>query len=179
MTSQAVQQDNQSSVQLPALPSIQTLDDREAAEADAVGLDWSQGLTNLKDKALTQIGAATNPLDPNSALHLDEDDSLQRGTQAAIQSALPASNTAEATLGSVVQERAVAIASDKVADTLTEKKDELACSGQDTQVEHDGCMVFMSPTNIARGLYTYGTTLVGRFGTMMNNVNADMWGHPE
>jgi hypothetical protein len=166
---------------LPPVPSIQTLDDQEAAETNAVGPDWSQGLANLKDQALSQIGSAVGSIDPVTALdpHLTDDDYLQKGAQAAMQSVLPEPNAAEATLGSVVQEKAIDIASDKVADTLTDSKDQLACSGQGSQVEQDGCMVFMAPTNIARGLYNYGTILVKRFGTMMTDVNTEIWGQPE
>ena len=179
MTAQAAQQDDQSTAALPAVPSIQTLDDEEAAEANAVGPDWASGLANLKDQALNDIGSAINPLDPNSTLHLDRDDYLQQGTQATIQSVLPESNGTDATLGSVVQDKVVGIASDKVADALTDKKDQLSCSGENSQIEQDGCMVFMSPTNIARGLYNYGTILVKRFGTMMTDVNTEMFEQPE
>jgi hypothetical protein len=160
----------------PTIPSLQKLDDVETAEAGAVGPDWANGLANIKDQALQQLGSAINSSDPSSLLPLDGDDYLKKGAETAIQSVVPSPNGEEATLGSVVQDKLVDIASDKVADTLTDEKDQLACSGKDSKIEQDVCMVYMAPTNISRGLYATGTLLVQRFGTLMTDVNTEVWG---
>lgn len=40
-------------------------------------------------------------------------------------------------------------------------------------------MVFMAPTNLARGLYNYGTILVNRFDNMMTDVTRQLSGSPQ
>ncbi len=154
-------------------PNLQKLDDVETTEASAVGPDWASGLGNIKDQALQQLQSAS---DPSSLLTVGGDDHLKKGAETALQSVIPNANGEEATLGSVVQDKLVDIASDKVADTLTDQKDQLACSGKDSKIEQDVCMVYMAPTNISRGLYATGTLLVQRFGTLMTDVNTEMWG---
>jgi hypothetical protein len=169
LTAQAVQED-QSAAGLPTIPSIQAIDDQEAEEANFLGADWDSAMAQAKDTALSQLKSQFDPLDPP----LPNDDYLKSGAQATMQSLLPSTDESDVTLGSMVQDKAVDMASDKVADTLTESKDQLACSGQETQVDQNGCMVLMAPTNLGRGLYNYGKLLVNRFGTFMDSVNQAM-----
>jgi hypothetical protein len=169
MTAQAAQGD-QSMTGMPSIPSIQTIDDQEAEEANSLGADWGSAMSQSKDTALNQLKSQFDPLDPP----LPNDDYLKSGAQATMQSLIPSRSESDVTLGSMVQDKAVDMASDKVADTLTESKDQLACSGQETQVDKNGCMVLMAPTNLGRGLYNYGKILVNRFGTFMDSVNQEM-----
>lgn len=165
--------EDQPASSVATIPNLQELEDVETAEASGVGPDWVSGLANIKDQALQQLQSAA---DPSSLLPLGEDDLLKKGAETAIQSVVPSPNGEEATLGSVVQDKLVDIASDKVADALTDQKDQLACSGKDSKIEQDVCMVYMAPSNIPRGLYVTGTLLVQRFGTLMTDVNTEISG---
>jgi hypothetical protein len=154
----------------PVIPSIQDLDNQEVAQANSLGQDWGNALSQVKDAALNQL---KSQLDPVNILDskLPNDDYLKSGAEATIKDLLPETSESEVTLGSFIQDKAVGIASDKVADTLTETKDQLACSGQNSEVDRAGCMVLMTPTNLARGLYNSGKMLVDRAGVMMDEVN--------
>ena len=159
----------------PTITSIASLNALEQKMAQAIGSDWAMGLKSLTDAALKQIaGVVPSPADAIAGvLDLDQDDYLKKGAEETMKSFLPETSEAESTLGSVIQDKAVSYAGDKMADTLTEAKDELACSNANSEVEHDGCMVLIAPSNLGRGLYNYGVLLVDRFGKMMDSVNAD------
>jgi hypothetical protein len=163
-------QDGQPMTGMPSIPSVQTIDDQEVQEANSLGADWGRAVAQAKDITLSQLKSQFDPLDRT----LLNDDYLKSGAQATMQGLLPSTGESDVTLGSMIQDQAVDMASDKVADTLTESKDQLACSGQATQVDQAGCMVLMAPTNLGRGLYNYGMILVNRFGTFMENVNQAM-----
>jgi hypothetical protein len=154
------------------------MDSEEEQQAQLIGPDWADGLQNIQDRAKVLLPA---PMDlAAKAANLDADDVLSKGSTDVINSVIPKSNEAEATLGSAAQDVGVEFAGDKVADTLTDEKDKLACSGAGSEVESTGCMVLMTPSNLIRGAYGYGKLLVERYGKMMDAVNAEFFpGQPE
>jgi hypothetical protein len=157
----------------PTIPSLATIDAAENAEAQSFGSDWASSLASLKDDALSELRKPVpNPSDSVASL-LDQNDPLKESVAAVIGSFLPQSNESEITLGSIVRDKFVDIASDKVADTLTDAKDEAACSSENSTVEHNACMVLMAPTNLGRS--SYGQILLNRTSQMLDSLQAEFF----
>jgi hypothetical protein len=161
--------------QQAALPTLQQIDQQESEEATSAGQAWGDALSKIKDFAADEVRDLTDPANL-IASQLPDDDYLKSGAQETMKYLLPKETDSEVTLGSIVKDKVIDMASDKVADSLTDSKDDLACSGTDSDVDHAGCMVLLSPTNLARGFYNYGKILVSRLGTLMDTTNAALWG---
>jgi hypothetical protein len=161
----------------PAIPSLASIDTQENAEAQTLGSEWKNAFSSVEDETLSALKAAgPNALDAVAGAVLPNDP-LKAGAAASIQSFLPQSSASEFTLGSPIQDTLVSIAGEKVADTLTDAKDEAVCSGQNSDLESRVCMVWMAPTNLVRGLfnfgYKYGKILVDRAGQMIDSAQAE------
>jgi len=167
----------------PATASLAAIDTEEGLEAQSMGPDWVSGLETLKDDALNGLKALVpSPAGQVlSALEKDDPlitDPLKQEITSVIRDVLPGAGGSDVTYGSIVRDRFISAGSDKVADTLSDMKDNIACSGADLQSKsaHSACMVLMAPTNLFRGLYSYGKLLVNRAGQMIDSINSEFLG---
>jgi hypothetical protein len=151
-----------------------------------MGPDWVSGLETLKDDALNGLkvlvpspaGQVISALGKGDPLTTDP---LKQEITSVIRDVLPdasGSGGADVTYGSIVRDRFISVGSDKVADTLSDMKDNTACSGADLQSEsaNSACMVLIAPTNLFRGLYSYGKLLVNRAGQMIDSIKSEFLG---
>jgi flagellar motor protein MotB len=154
------------SLQLPSgLATVAALDQAEKDQAISLGPDWQNGIDGLKDRAVDTV---KDKLMDKAFEKMGEVDLLEKGINVSLKAA------PDFTLGSAVKDKLIDIASDKAADAISDAKDNLACSGNHTAVDHWGCMVFMTPLNLGRGLYAEEKMLVDRFGKLLDAANAAM-----
>ena len=161
-----------SAVGEPSTPDLAAINAEEDQLAQNAGPDWLDGLHSLEDQALTNIQSAIkaalpDPMDMMAKITgADAGDTMSENANSIISGFMPKAEE-ESPLGALLQERGIDLASDKLADALSNTKDQLACSGSDSEVSRRGCMVLLTPSNIARGTYSYGTLLVERYSNMM------------
>jgi hypothetical protein len=156
------------------LAVITQAEEQEAATLDTIFRDSFHDLVDNVDPLVdfTKNYVKDKPQD-TLAEALGAADPLEKGISASLDAILP---EAETSIGSALRDTGLDFATSLAADAITNAKDELVCRNSDSAVNHWGCMVLMSSTNLTRGPYNNGKLLVERFRKLMEATQSVMQG---
>ena len=165
-----------------AIPSVEQLDANEMAAATEMGSDWSSAISKLKDTTQSLFQQAVDKgVDDafDKALEPISQDPLEEGAKGVFSDILATSETHHepTTLGDLIKDKFVDYAAEKTADFLIDKKDEMACSGGDSELDTDTCKVQITPLNsVTLGIKKAGYLLADRFANLWDKWAADPFG---